>query len=102
MRFDPVPRPTASAYPPAAPAASEQPPTGHVFRVDRKRGPVWYAKYRLPNGRQVQRKIGPAWSERGRPPAGYFTKRLAAEHNAPSLRQGSVQAGRLTGLSQYI
>ena len=56
-----------------------QPPSGHVFRVERKRGPVWYAKYRLPDGRQVQRKIGPAWTERGRPPAGYFTKRTAEE-----------------------
>ena len=53
------------------------PPSGHVFRLDRVRGPVWYAKYRLPDGRQVQRKIGPAWTERGRPPAGYVTKRLA-------------------------
>jgi integrase len=56
-----------------------RPPSGHVFRVERKRGAVWYAKYRLPNGRQVQRKIGPAWSERGRPPAGYFTKRTAED-----------------------
>ncbi len=54
-----------------------QPPSGHVFLVDRARGPVWYAKYRLPDGRQVQRKIGPAWTERGRPPAGYVTKLLA-------------------------
>lgn len=52
-------------------------PSGHVFRVDRARGPVWYANYRLPDGRQVQKKIGPAWSERGRPPQGYFTKRAA-------------------------
>jgi hypothetical protein len=52
-------------------------PTGHVFRVDRKRGPVWYAKYRLPDGRQVQRKVGPAWTDRGRPPAGWFSKRMA-------------------------
>jgi integrase len=52
-------------------------PTGHVFRVERARGPVWYAKYRLPDGRQVQKKIGAAWTERGRPPAGYYTKRLA-------------------------
>src|SRR5436305_1810984 len=54
-----------------------QPPTGHVFRVARARGPVWYAKYRLPDGRQVQKKLGPAWTERGRPLAGYFTKRTA-------------------------
>lgn len=56
-----------------------QSPTGHVFRVERKRGPVWYAKYRLPDGRQLQKKLGPAWTERGRPPAGYFTKRLAED-----------------------
>jgi integrase len=52
-------------------------PAGHVFRVERKRGPCWYAKYRVPDGRQVQKKLGPAWTERGRPPAGYYTKRTA-------------------------
>jgi integrase len=56
-----------------------QPPSGHVFRVSRSRGDVWYAKYRLPDGRQVQKKIGPAWSGRGRPPAGWFTKRTAED-----------------------
>ena len=60
-------------------AGQLRPPTGHVFRVERSRGPAWYAKYRLPDGRQVQKKIGPAWTERGRPPAGYFTKRLAED-----------------------
>src|ERR1700736_5453618 len=56
-----------------------RPPTGHVFRVERAHGPVWYAKYRLPDGRQVQKRIGPAWTGRGRPAAGYFTKRTAEE-----------------------
>jgi hypothetical protein len=41
-------------------------PTGHVFRIERARGPVWYGKYQLPDGRQVQKKLGPAWTERGR------------------------------------
>jgi integrase len=50
-----------------------------VFRVERARGRVWYAKYRLPSGRQVQKKIGPAWTGRGRPPTGYFTKRVAED-----------------------
>jgi predicted transcriptional regulator len=40
-------------------------PSGDVFRVERKRGSQWYAKHRLPDGRQVQRHIGPAWSQRG-------------------------------------
>jgi hypothetical protein len=35
-------------------------PTDHVYRVERVLGPVWYAKYRLPDGRQVQKKLGPA------------------------------------------
>ena len=39
-----------------------KPPTGHVFRVERARGPAWYTKYRLPDGRQVQKKLGPAWT----------------------------------------
>jgi integrase len=50
-----------------------------VFRVERARGLVWYAKYRLPDGRQVQKKIGLAWTGRGRPAAGYVTKRLAED-----------------------
>src|ERR1700727_437307 len=58
-------------------AAEWAAPTGHVSRVQRARGPVWYAKYRLPDGRQVQKKLGPAWTDRGRPAAGYFTKRTA-------------------------
>jgi integrase len=52
-------------------------PTGHVFRRQGARGDVWYAKYRLPGGRQIQRKIGPAWTERGRPAPGYYSKRSA-------------------------
>ncbi len=75
-----------------------QPPTGHVFRVDRSRGPVWYAKYRLPDGRQVQKKIGPAWSERGRPAAGYFTKRLAEDWLRSVLDE--ARRGTLPGLVQ--
>ncbi len=71
-------------------------PSGHVFRVDRARGPVWYAKYRLPDGRQVQKKIGPAWSERGRPPAGYFTKRTAEAWLSEVLDQ--ARRGTLPGM----
>ena len=79
-------------------APASRPPSGHVFRVERTRGPVWYAKYRLPDGRQVQKKIGPAWSERGRPPAGFFTKRLAEEWLRDVLHQAS--RGTLVGQVQ--
>lgn len=60
-----------------------------MFRANCARGPVWYAKYRLPDGRQVQKKIGPAWTERGRPAAGFFTKRLAEEWLGNVLHQAS-------------
>jgi integrase len=70
--------------------------SGHVFRVDGKRGSVWRAKYRLPDGRQVQRTIGRVWSERGRPPEGYFTKRTAQAWLRDVLDQ--VERGVLPGM----
>lgn len=51
--------------------------TGHVKLVQRARGPKWYVKYRLADGRQVQKLLGPAWTERGRPPEGHYTRRTA-------------------------
>ncbi len=60
-------------------------PTGHVFLRHGKRGDVWYAKYRLPDGQQKQKMLGPAWTERGRPPAGYYTERTAKEALAAIL-----------------
>lgn len=57
--------------------ATVRPISGHVFRVEGKRGSRWYAKYRLPDGRQVQKALGPAWTQRGRPAEGCFTKRTA-------------------------
>ena len=50
-----------------------QPISGHVFRRGGRRGPVWYARCRLPDGRQVKRRLGPAWTARGRPAAGFYT-----------------------------
>ncbi|HEV2973716.1 MAG TPA: site-specific integrase [Solirubrobacteraceae bacterium] len=76
--------------------AQIQAPSGHIFRAERKRGPVWYAKYRLPDGRQVQRKLGPAWTARGRPPAGYLTKRLAEDRLRDVLEQ--ARRGTLPGM----
>jgi integrase len=52
-------------------------PAGNVYRVEGQRRAVWYARYRLADGREVRKRIGPAWTERGRPPAGYYTKRTA-------------------------
>jgi integrase len=80
----------------AARKAPPKPVSGHVFRAERKRGPQWFAKYRLPDGRQVQKKIGPAWTERGRPAAGYFTKRTAEDWLRAVLDE--ARRGTLPGL----
>ena len=93
---DSISRSTPAVRPATSRPALSSPLSGHVFRVDRKRGPVWYAKYRLPDGRQVQRKLGPAWSERGRPPAGHFTKRLAEDWLRDVLDE--ARRGTLPGL----
>ena len=77
-------------------------PTGHVFRVERVRGPVWYAKYRLSDGRQVQRRLGRAWTERGRPPVGYLTKRTAEAELRSILdaaRRGTLPGMVRTGVT---
>ena len=57
---------------------------------------MWRAKYRLPDGRQVQKRIGPAWTERGRPRAGYFTKRSARGVAAGDARE--ARAGVMPGM----
>jgi integrase len=72
------------------------PISGHVFRRQGARGDVWYAKYRLPEGRQVKRRIGPAWPGRGRPTAGYFTKRTAEAWLDGVLVE--ARRGRLPGM----
>ena len=70
--------------------------SGHVFRAERRSGPVWYAKYRLPDGRQVQKKLGPGWTQRGRPAAGYFTKRTAQAWLDETL--ATARRGELAGM----
>ncbi len=59
---------------------------------------MWFAKYRLPDGRQVQKRIGPAWTARGRPPAGYFTKRTADDWLRALLDE--ARRGTLPGMVQ--
>jgi integrase len=72
------------------------PVSGYVFRYEGKRRPVWRAKYRLPDGRQVKKTIGPAWTERGRPAAGFFTKRTAEVWLQDVLAH--ARAGTLPGM----
>jgi integrase len=69
--------------------------SGHVFRREGKRGAVWYAKFRQPDGRQVQKRVGPAWLGRGRPAEGFFTERTAEAWLTEVL--GRADAGELPG-----
>jgi integrase len=74
--------------------------TGHVSLRKRKRGSVYYLKYRLTDGRQVQKLLGPAWTERSRPPAGYYTRRTADEALHELLtdaRRGALPDSRRSG-----
>jgi integrase len=73
-----------------------RPVSGHAFLVQRARGPQWYVKFRLPDGRQVQRRLGPAWTGRGRPAAGYLTRRWAQAVLDELLAQ--ARAGTLPGM----
>ncbi len=73
-----------------------RPISGHVFKRKGKRGAVWYAKYRLPDGRQQKRRFGPAWTEKTAPPDGYFTKGKAQAHLDELLRQ--ARDGSLPGM----
>ena len=68
--------------------------TGHIRKVDRKRGSQWYLRWRGADGKQGQKLLGPAWEmKRGRPPAGYFTERMAEEaldEKMVDLRRGEI------------
>ncbi len=75
-------------------------PSGNVYRVEGKRRPMWYARYRLPDGREARKRIGPAWTGRGRPETGYFTKRAAEawlREVLDSARRGTLPGGVRTG-----
>jgi hypothetical protein len=80
----------------AAPAKSLSPPSGHVYRRHGQRGDVWYARYRLPDGRQVKRRIGPVWTDRGRPGPGFHTRRTAQAWLDETLAQ--ARRGTLPGM----
>jgi integrase len=52
-------------------------PTGYVRVIERKGGPVAYAKLKLPDGTQPCPRLGKVWTKRTRPPAGYLTRGMA-------------------------
>lgn len=70
--------------------------SGHLLERKGERGAVWYVKYRLPDGRQVQKRLGPVWREKGRAAAGYLTKTMAKRQLDELLAQ--AREGSLPGL----
>jgi integrase len=66
--------------------------SGQVVLVQRKRGAVWYARYRTPSGRQVQKLLGPAWTDSGSPREGFLTKRMAEDWLRKTLIDGQRNA----------
>ena len=73
-----------------------RPISGHVFKRKGKRGAVWYAKLRLPDGRQQKKRLGLAWTEKTAPPDGYFSKGKAQAYLDELLRQ--ARDGSLPGI----
>lgn len=71
--------------------------SGHVILRQGPRGPVYYLKYRLPDGRQIKRRLGKAWTERGRAPTGYYTPRTAEEALQNIL--SDARRGTLAGMT---
>ena len=55
--------------------------------IERKDGPVAYAKLKLPDGGQPQRRLGRLWTKRSAPPPGYVTRAQA------EARLGAILAG---------
>jgi integrase len=51
--------------------------TGYVRVIERRGGPVYYAKLKLTDGTQPQRRLGRVWTKRTRSPAGHLTAGMA-------------------------
>jgi integrase len=70
--------------------------TGHLTLKERKSGPVWYAKTRVP-GRlpeQTERRLAPAHLGGGKPPAGHLTRRQADDRLADLLADERRNVGQ--------
>jgi hypothetical protein len=64
---------------------SSQHATGFVLTREGKRGAVFYASLKLPDGTQPRRRLGKVWTKRTRPPAGYLTRGMAEARLAAIL-----------------
>ncbi len=76
--------------------------SGHLQLRKLRGGPVWYAKYRTPDGRQTTRRLAPAHTRKGKPPAGHLTRKQAQRRLDALLDDaddGTLQGSRRTGVT---
>ena len=59
--------------------------TGSIRVIERDAGPVFYARVRTSDGRDLLRKLGPAHLQRSRPPRGHLTRAQAEAKMAEIL-----------------
>ena len=69
--------------------------TGHLKLIERRDGPVWYAKTRVPgrSPEQTTRRLAPAHLTGGKPRVGHFTRRQAQDALADLLAEERRKVG---------
>ena len=67
--------------------------------VQRQSGPVFYLKYRLADGRQVQKLLGPAHTGKSRPPAGHSAQTNPGSENHRTLKWPIFQPAQVAQFS---
>ena len=68
--------------------------TGHLGLLERKAGPVWYVRTRVPGRTPEQTtRLAPAHLSGGQPPAGHLTRRQAQDALADLLAEERHKVG---------
>jgi integrase len=80
----------------STPEASAKRVTGHLKLIERREGPVWYAKTRVPgrSPEQTTKRLAPAHLTGGKPPAGHLTRRQAEDRLADLLTEERRKVGQ--------
>jgi integrase len=78
--------------------------TGHLKLIERRDGPVWYAKTRVPgrSPEQTTRRLAPAHLTGGKPRVGHFTRRQAQDALADLLAEERRKVGERAYEQQLV
>ena len=70
--------------------------TGHLKLIERKHGPVWFVKTRVPgrDPEQTTRRLAPAHLTGGKPPTGHLTRKQAQDELADILALERQKVGQ--------